>query len=93
LLLDSDTLGGACAGFLMTRLVIIFLFLVRTRGATLVPSLLFPVRPSPTRRGLLSPAHRARRPQPLTARLHMCIKYPWVELNYDIIFFSALRIE
>jgi len=51
-----------------------------------VPSLLFPVRPSPTRRGLLSPAHRARRPQPLIARLHMCIKYPWVELNYDIIF-------
>jgi len=33
--LDSDGLGEACADFLMTRLVIIFLFLVGTRGATL----------------------------------------------------------
>ena len=35
LVLDSDGLGEACADFLMTRLVIIFLFLVGTRGATL----------------------------------------------------------
>ena len=34
-MLDSDGLGEAGAGFLMTRLVIIFLFLVNTRGATL----------------------------------------------------------
>ena len=34
-MLDSDGLGEACADFLMTRLVIIFLFLVGTRGATL----------------------------------------------------------
>jgi hypothetical protein len=33
--LDSDGLGEAGTGFLMTRLVIIFLFLVKTRGATL----------------------------------------------------------
>ena len=33
LVLDSDGLGEACADFLMTRLVIIFLFLVGTRGA------------------------------------------------------------
>ena len=31
----SDGLGEACADFLMTRLVIIFLFLVGTHGATL----------------------------------------------------------
>ena len=35
LVLDSDGLGEAGAGFLITRLVIIFLFLVKTRGATL----------------------------------------------------------
>ena len=35
LVFDSDGLGEAGAGFLMTRLVIIFLFLVKTRGATL----------------------------------------------------------
>ena len=34
-MLDSDGLGEAFADFLMTRLVIIFLFLVGTRGATL----------------------------------------------------------
>ena len=34
-MLDSDGLGEACADFLMTRLVIIFLFLVGTRGAAL----------------------------------------------------------
>ena len=34
LVLDSDGLGEAGADFLMTRLVIIFLFLVKTRGAT-----------------------------------------------------------
>ena len=34
LVLDSDGFGEAGAGFLMTRLVIIFLFLVKTRGAT-----------------------------------------------------------
>ena len=37
-MLDSDGLGEAGASFLMTRLVIIFLFLVKTReggGATL----------------------------------------------------------
>ena len=33
LVLDSDGLGGDGTGFLMTRLVIIFLFLVKTRGA------------------------------------------------------------
>jgi len=33
--LDSDGLGEACADFLMTRLVIIFLFLVGTRGVAL----------------------------------------------------------
>ena len=32
LVLDSDGLGEAGAGFLITRLVIIFLFLVKTRG-------------------------------------------------------------
>ena len=32
LVLDSDGLGEACADFLMTRLVIIFLFLVGTWG-------------------------------------------------------------
>ena len=32
-MLDSDGLGGDGTGFLMTRLVIIFLFLVKTRGA------------------------------------------------------------
>ena len=31
-MLDSDGLGEACVDFLMTRLVIIFLFLVGTRG-------------------------------------------------------------
>ena len=35
MVLDSDGLGEACADFLMTRLVIIFLFLVGTRGAAL----------------------------------------------------------
>jgi len=35
LVLGSDGLGEAGAGFLITRLVIIFLFLVKTRGATL----------------------------------------------------------
>ena len=35
LVLDSDGLGDAGAGFLTTRLVIMFLFLVKTRGATL----------------------------------------------------------
>ena len=35
LVLDSDGLGGDGTGFLMTRLVIIFLFLVKTRGAML----------------------------------------------------------
>ena len=34
-MLDSDGLGEACADFLMTRLVIIFLFLVGIRGAAL----------------------------------------------------------
>ena len=34
-MLDSDGLREACVDFLMTRLVIIFLFLVGTRGATL----------------------------------------------------------
>jgi len=32
--LDSDGFGEAGAGFLMTRLMIIFLFLVKTQGAT-----------------------------------------------------------
>jgi hypothetical protein len=32
--LDSDGLGEVGTGFLITRLVIIFLFLVKTRGAT-----------------------------------------------------------
>ena len=35
LVLDSDGFGEAGTGFLITRLVIIFLFLVKTRGATL----------------------------------------------------------
>ena len=34
-MLDSDGLGGDGTGFLMTRLVIIFLLLVNTRGAML----------------------------------------------------------
>ena len=34
-MLDSDGLGEACADFLMTCLVIIFLFLVSTQGAAL----------------------------------------------------------
>ena len=34
-MLDSDGLGEAGADFLITRLVIIFLFLVKTRGATI----------------------------------------------------------
>jgi len=34
LMLNSDGLGDAGAGFLITRLFIIFLFLVKTRGAT-----------------------------------------------------------
>ena len=34
-MLDSDGLGEVCVDFLMTRLMIIFLFLVGTRGATL----------------------------------------------------------
>ena len=34
-MLDSDGLGEDGTGFLMTRLVIIFLFLVKTWGATL----------------------------------------------------------
>jgi len=37
---DSDGLGEAGAGFLMTRLVIIFLFLVKTRGATIAEACL-----------------------------------------------------
>ena len=35
LVLDSDGFGGDGTGFLITRLVIIFLFLVKTRGAML----------------------------------------------------------
>ena len=35
LVLDSDGFGEAGAGFLTTRLMIIFLFLVKTWGATL----------------------------------------------------------
>ena len=40
LVLDSDGLGEAGADFLMTRLVIIFLFLVKTRGATIAEACL-----------------------------------------------------
>ena len=40
LVLDSDGLGEAGAGFLITRLVIIFLFLVKTRGATIAEACL-----------------------------------------------------
>ena len=40
LVLDSDGLGEAGASFLMTRLVIIFLFLVKTRGATIAEACL-----------------------------------------------------
>ena len=36
LVLDSDRFGEGCAIFLMTHLAVIFLFLVGTRGATLV---------------------------------------------------------
>ena len=35
LVLESDGLGEGCAVFLMTRLAMIFLFLVGTRGAAL----------------------------------------------------------
>ena len=40
LVLDSDGFGEVGAGFLTTRLVIIFLFLVKTRGATLAEACL-----------------------------------------------------
>ena len=39
-MLDSDGLGEAGASLLMTRLVIIFLFLVKTRGAAIAEACL-----------------------------------------------------